>query len=111
MLLQHRQVRPYYSGDYYPLTPYSKADDVWMAYQLHRDDLNEGMVVAFRRPNAPDAALTFKLRGLEPGARYVLLFVDSGERKEVTGSELMDKGLTVELPNPRSSALITYRPG
>ena len=111
MLLQHRQVRPYYSGDYYPLTPYSKADDVWMAYQLHRDDLNEGMVVAFRRPNAPDTALTFKLRDLEPDTRYILLFVDSGERKEVTGSELTEKGLTVELPNPRSSALITYRPG
>ena len=33
--------------DYYPLSPYSKALDIWMAWQFHRPDLNEGVIQAF----------------------------------------------------------------
>lgn len=37
-----------YYGDYYPLTPYSRANDVWIAWQFHRSELDTGMVQAFR---------------------------------------------------------------
>ena len=57
---------PFYYGDYYPLTGYSQARDVWMAYQLDRPDLGEGLVVALRRPESPYESARFPLRGLEP---------------------------------------------
>jgi alpha-galactosidase len=109
MLLQHRAIRPYYEGDYYPLTPYSKAEDVWLAYQLDRDDLGQGMVVAFRRPKAEASEMTLKLRGLKRASTYEVRFVDTGERRKMTGRALMERGLVVKLPAPRSSALVVYK--
>ena len=44
-----RKAADYMLGDYYPLTPYSLAEDGWMAWQFDRPDLGEGMVQAFRR--------------------------------------------------------------
>ena len=31
--------RPYFMGDFYPLTSYSLGNDVWLAFQMHRPDL------------------------------------------------------------------------
>ena len=41
-LEQYLAFRGIYYGDYYPLTGYSQARDVWMAYQLDRPDLGKG---------------------------------------------------------------------
>ena len=49
MIAELRHVAPYFSGDYYPLTPYSLDDTAWMAWQFDRPDLGEGVVQAFRR--------------------------------------------------------------
>jgi alpha-galactosidase len=75
-------------GDYYPLTPYSLDTNSWIAWQFYRTDLNEGVVQAFRRPEAAEETLTVKLRGLDPNQRYEIENLDGG--KEVrTGEELM----------------------
>ncbi|MDP4292547.1 MAG: alpha-galactosidase, partial [Bacteroidota bacterium] len=44
---QYVSIRDYYLGDDYPLTPYSQAQDVWMAWQLNCPENGEGMVQAF----------------------------------------------------------------
>ena len=54
MLNEHRAIRTFYEGDFYPLTPYSHSESVWMAYQMHRPDIDAGLVVAFRRSESPD---------------------------------------------------------
>ena len=46
---QWREFAKYYFGDYYPLTPYSLENDVWMAWQFDCPEQGEGMVQAFRR--------------------------------------------------------------
>ena len=82
------KVRPLYSGDFYPLTPHSLDTTSWIAWQFHRADLGEGLVQAFRRPDAASDTLTVKLRGLVPKQRYEIENLDGG--KEVrTGAELM----------------------
>ena len=50
---QWRHVSPCYFGDYYPLTPYSTENTIWMAWQFDRPDLGEGFVQAFRRAECP----------------------------------------------------------
>ena len=50
VLRQCRDLQPYFLGDYYPLTEYSKAGNVWVAWQFDRPDRGNGMVQAFRRP-------------------------------------------------------------
>lgn len=109
ILQQYRQLQPYFLGDYYPLTAYSKATDAWLAWQFHRSDLGEGMVQAFRRELSVYEAGRFPLRGLEPDAKYAVTDLDAPTPTEMTGRELMDEGLLVHLRDRPSAALITYK--
>lgn len=102
-----------YSGDYYPLTPYSLADSVWLAWQFNRPEVGEGMVQAFRRRTAADETVHLKVRGLDRGASYVIKVVDGPgceglDGKRLTGAELMRAGLAVRLKEAPSAAVITY---
>ena len=63
-----------FTGDYYPLTPYSADDDVWMAFQYDRGDLGSGHLQVFRRTSeSGSGTATFPLRGLDPAATYKLV--------------------------------------
>jgi alpha-galactosidase len=94
-------------GDYYPLTPYSLADDVWIAWQFDRADIHEGVVQAFRREKAKEPSVRLKLKGLDPNATYEVTDFDKGVR-EHAGKSLMDEGLEVAL-EPHASAVFTYK--
>jgi len=106
---QWRGFAAYYLGDYYPLTPYSTENDVWMAWQFDRPDLGAGMVQAFRRPESPYQSARFKLRGLEADARYQIADVDCEGTTEVSGRELMEMGLLVRMTDQPDSAIIIYK--
>jgi hypothetical protein len=80
----------------------------WMGYQFHRADLDEGMVLLFRRSSSPYTAVEIRLRGLSSETVYELTFEGTGETRRGTGEEL-SKPIAVTIPNPRGSALITYR--
>ena len=103
--------RKYWIGDYYPLTPCAMADDVWMAWQLDRRDLDEGIVLAFRRKACQQSSLAVKLRGPQPDRLYTVSFIGDDRRAATltkTGRELA--ALTLELPSARSSLLVRYAP-
>ena len=57
---QWRRIAPCYLGDFFPLTPYSLAEDVWLAWQFDRPDLGEGMVQVFRRQANPCCAAAWR---------------------------------------------------
>ncbi len=106
---QLRQVGPDYLDDFYPLTPYSLANDVWMAWQYNRQDAHRGMVQAFRRPDSSLSQTRFKLRGLDPAVSYVVTDLDKpAESKALTGAELMTNGLLLTLDQAPQAALVTY---
>lgn len=107
-----RTTRKYWYGDIYPLTPITAAPDQMIAWQLHRADLDEGMVLAFRREQSPYLAIMPKLRGLDPKKTYELTFIDDAREKTVrtaSGKELTDTGLELRLPQQQSSLLVFYR--
>ncbi len=106
LVAEYKRLRPFFYGDYYPLTAHSTADDVWMAYQFHREDLKEGMFLAFRRPESRCPSVRLRLGGLRPQAEYELDL--DGERLTLTGAELAG-GLEVTLPECPGSLLATYR--
>lgn len=108
-LEQYVKLREFYYGDYYPLTPYSQARDVWMAYQLDRPDRGEGLIVALRRPDSPYESARFALRGLNPDCDYVLTDLDTGRAHRVNGSDLSGPGVEVGIARKPGSALVTYR--
>ena len=103
-----RQVSPYYYGDYYPLTRYSTEDDVWMAWQYHRQDSGDGMVEVFRRAGSPIEKVRFKLRGTDPAAQYSVRNLGEPGDVRVTGRELAEKGLAVEIKAQAAAVIMVY---
>jgi len=106
---QWRKLSPCYFGDFYPLTPYSRDNHVWIAWQFHRPDPGEGMVQAFRRAECPEASARWKLRGLEPGARYELTKLDAPGSSVLTGEELMKVGLPISVRDRPGAVVVSYR--
>ena len=95
------------SGDYYPLTPYSLETTAWMAWQFHRADLGEGVVQAFRRPEAAGETLAVKLQGLVPEQRYEIENFDGGQEVR-RGDELM-RSYDITLREKPAAAVLRYR--
>ncbi len=105
---QWRRISPYYYGDYYPLTSYSRKNDVWIAWQFARPEHGDGVVQVFRRGASPYEAARFRLRGLDPGTRYRLTNFDTARSWNATGRELMQSGLRVEIDEQPDVAVIQY---
>ena len=108
-LAQYKAVRKYYYGDFYPLTEYSRDESVWMAYQMHRPDLDEGVVLAFRRAQSPYSRAHFPLSGLNAEGNYSIANLDAGPEVKIAGRALVDEGLVVEMADRRSASVITYK--
>jgi alpha-galactosidase len=122
MVAQLKLVRPYYYGDYYPLLPCSANSDCstdprqersaafeWAAWQFNRPEDGDGMVQIFRRDDAQDAARDLRLRGLDPAATYEVTNLDLKTPTTVSGSDLMQRGLRVELTEKLKAAIIIYQ--
>jgi alpha-galactosidase len=105
----YRAIQKRYQGDFYPLTPYSRHADVWMAWQFHREEEGDGVVQAFRRKDSAQVSATYRLHGLEPRANYRVTGWDGPGETVVSGLELINKGLSITLAAPRSAAVVEYR--
>ena len=94
LFAQLKSVQPNYLGDYYPLTPYTLANDAWLAWQYDRPETGSGVVQAFRRPDCGTTDMTFRLYGLNPDIQYDLENLDGG-KETLSGRQLMEQGLTI----------------
>ena len=108
MIMEWRQVADNYYGDYYPLTIYRTENDVWTAWQFDRPEVGQGMVQAFRRPESSTTQMNFKLRGLDPSSYYSIINMDIVGTVEMTGQDLMEKGLLVSITEQPGAVLIVY---
>ena len=107
---EFKELRPYYYGDYYPLTDNrdNTVDNVWIAYQLNRPDKHDGLVLAFRRPASETQMIHVRLHGLQKDAMYELFFEDYGIRVTKKGGELMEQ-LDLSIPQAQGSLMIQYK--
>ena len=64
---------------------------------------------AFRRPQSVEELARYKLRGLDPQARYAVTDLDTGHSQTLTGCELMDDGLPVTIRTQPGAAVLTYK--
>jgi len=108
MIQQWRAIAANYYGDFYPLTSYSLADDVWAAMQFDRPEAGEGFVEVFRRSRNPNDTGRFKLQGLDPTAWYSVSNLDIPGSHEFSGKELTDHGVEIQLKQAPDSALLIY---
>jgi len=96
-------------GDYYPLSPYSLKLDQWIAWQFNRPEQGDGMIQAFRRDNCDEPEKIFRLSGLNPAAQYEITNLDLEGSKTISGKELLEKGLKIEIKDKPGSTVITYK--
>jgi alpha-galactosidase len=106
---EFQEVRPYFYEDFYPLsgTGDLTGDNIWLSYQLHRPSDETGYIIAFRRAECQSSTYLVRLSALNPTATYRIYNKDNGEIKEYTGQQLAN-GLTLSLPQPRTSLLLNY---
>ncbi|MDO4588147.1 MAG: NPCBM/NEW2 domain-containing protein [Planctomycetia bacterium] len=103
-----REIAPLLYGDYYPLLPYSLRDTDWIGRQFNDPQKGEGVVQMFKRPNASFDSGTFRLKGLDVNAVYVLNDCNTGIQTEQTGADLTENGVPIALKNRPDSIIIHY---
>lgn len=95
---EYLTVRPYFSEDFYPLTEMSDKLDVWCAAQFDRPSEKDGMIQVFRRENSPCPKAEFNLFNIDENAVYTFTDIDTGDKTEISGKDLKEKGFAVEIP-------------
>ena len=105
-----KRLRPYYYGDYYPLTTTENMtkDNVWLAYQQNRPEIGDGIIMAFRRKNSEEESITVKLHGIDSKKDYELIDQDTQAKTTISGEKLLT-GYRLTLKNQPGSLLIVYR--
>ncbi|MDE0504937.1 MAG: GH36 C-terminal domain-containing protein, partial [Candidatus Poribacteria bacterium] len=66
-------------------------------------------VQAFRREESVYESARLYLHELVPDARYLLRDVDADTSSEMSGRELMEDGLVVQISEKPYAAIITYK--
>jgi alpha-galactosidase len=108
LLAQWHEVTDFYYGDFVPLAPYSMDSSAWMAWEFSHPESGTGVVQAFRRDNSPFSAAQFKLRNLEPAARYIVKNLDTSQEVEFSGKQLMEVGLPVSIRDEPGAVIFMY---
>jgi alpha-galactosidase len=109
LMSEWRDYAPLMLGDFYPLTEYHLGNDVWMAWQFDRPDLDRGMVNVFRRPDSPYEQARFQLEGLDRSAQYRLRDLNGNDGEvEMSGEQLLDDGLPILIEERSASRIILY---
>lgn len=103
------EIAPNYFGDFYPLTPCTTSNNVWMAWQFDRPEIHRGIVQTFRRLNSSVESARFKLRGLNADSTYLIRDLDNGMEWSFTGRQLMEEGLLVTSFVRPSAEVFAYR--
>ncbi len=110
LFTQWREINPNYYGDFYPLTPWSRDDKAWIAWQFDRPEAGQGLIQAFRRDKSFYEVARLKLRALDPDARYRVISLQAGEaNQELSGRDLIESGLRVELREHPAAAVLVYQ--
>lgn len=108
LLNRYHEVRHLLIGGWYPLLGYSRDQDAWHAVQYHRRDLDEGLVLVFRRAECPYPRVEVSLRGIAADGMYEVSSDEKGSLGRISGKTL-GEDWTVTLPDRHSSDLITYK--
>jgi alpha-galactosidase len=104
-----RQLAPIMLGDYYPLTPYSLANDAWIGWQFDRPEQGDGMVQVFRRGDSIYRQADLKLHNLDADSEYTITDLDTNTIIRKHGRELLDQGLPLEIARKPGAVLLTYK--
>lgn len=99
----------FWYGDFYPLSEARVGETELLAWQLHRGDLEAGLVYLFRQSDCPYIGRELDLRGIDDAAKYRITIkrdYDSQETYELFGADLLN--FTVMMPEKKSAVVVEY---
>ena len=105
-----KDLRPFWLGDYYPLTPINQNPAAWCGWQFDRPDLKAGFAMLFRRPRSGAAGMKLALHGIKPQMRYEVSRTEgnaAATNETLRGADLAN--LQISITKPGSSLLVRYR--
>lgn len=96
--------------DFHVLTPWHSGDDTsgWTVLAYNDRDTGEGIVEAFRQENSNDSTFIARLGFLSPKVKYTLRNIDTGSSITLSGRELAERGITITLPEAKSSCVLHF---
>jgi alpha-galactosidase len=104
------EVRPFFTGDFYPLLDYDPANVGWAAWQLDRPDLSAGIVIALRRQGSPFTSMQTSLHAIDPAAQYDVETRSGFEKAPVnpmSGKDLAN--IVISIPDKPGSVIVFYK--
>jgi hypothetical protein len=102
-------VRPLFSEDDYPLTPWTADAAQLLAFQFHVPASGVGLVQAFPGTAATQRNGRLRLRGLDPAATYAFTDWDAAlEHAEIRAAELIGTGLAIAARPDQESVVLQY---
>lgn len=105
----YHEQRELMAGNYYPLDFGSYDKNKMHAMQFSFDDGLSGTALVYKRANVMKTEYTVKLNGLVTSATYDVYDIDSPENVyTLTGEELMNKGITLTLPDGEKAIILMY---
>lgn len=100
----------FWYGDFYPLSDAKVGQKEFVVWQLHRSDLQAGLVYLFRQGQSSYMGRELNLRGIDPNAKYrvaVKKDYSPGVQQVMSGRELID--MEVAIPQKRSAVVVRYQ--
>jgi len=108
-IAEAQRAKPFFYGDFYPLTAGDFSAESWLAYHLYLPEKKAGLILAYRRPKSDVSAMSFDLKTIDPDASYEFEDVDSGTSTVISGAQLRKDGYTIKTAAPREARMIYYR--
>jgi len=105
----YKKLRPYLVGDFYPLFPHDESESEWYGYQFNNPALKAGCAVLFRRERCQNAIKAIRLNAVDPTASYQVSDIDEGTSAKISGKNLLERGLPIEIKDKPGAAIITYK--
>ena len=103
------RLREYWNGDFTALTPPSDSKADWTAYTLRLAKEDRGVILAFRREDAPDS-FTVQLPEIHTDKTYALTLCDESfaETKTVIPGKILAEGYCITVDQAPGSLMIFY---
>ncbi len=101
-----RAISEYYYSDFYMLTEWSNASNVWRGFEYFDTEKNSGFAQLFRAAENEESEKIIKFHGLKADDKYKVYDTDGTFETTVSGKILMEEGIPITLDTPLYAMVI-----
>ncbi len=103
-----KELNPYYTADYYPLTAWTRGDKAWRGWEFYDPKTESGFIQLFRPANAAEEHRAVRLKGLDESATYELWNRETDEKAIIPAAVLLHEGFAMDM-EAETAVTFTYK--